>query len=324
MTGSTDDLKAVGDVPLRCPACGQQLTELVRGRCPLCDYAIADEPVTNEDHTPYAESDHYGRRAWWGMCKWLWGAGAGRLAHLGLMRSSRASRRFGRINLLLLSVAAAVCCLSLSGWHAVKVVPDATDNAPQSPSGRGWCQVVSMPAGTPIRHDGPGRIVAWWWNAPQALIGSAMAFVGALVLMAVLMAVLRRGVERSLRPRYRGQERLRAALGYATAWGLPLILAGLILALRPICRAAALADWPVQPPETLVYVPAAVIAGLGVFMSWFGLMRLASTVPVRSRRRVSLFCGLWMPLIVVALIGGSAWGLLLLHDVAASALQLQW
>lgn len=324
MTGSTADLKTVRDLPARCPACGHRLTELVRGRCPLCDYAIVDQPVTNEDHAPYAESEHYGRKAWWGMCMWLWGAGGGRLAHLGLMRSSPASRRFGRINLLLLALAAAVCSFSLSGWHGVPFVPDAPDNEPQSPSGRGWCQAASMSAETPIRQDGPRRIIAWWWNVPQALVGSALAFVAALVLMALLMAVLRRGVERSLQRRYRGQQRLAAALGYATAWGLPLIPAGLILALLPICRVAAVADWPVQPPETIVYIPVAVVALLGVFMWWFGLLRLAWTVPVRSRRTVALFCGLWMPLIAAVLIAGSIWGLLRLREAGAAALQLQW
>jgi len=311
-------------VPARCPACGHRLTELVHGCCPLCDYVIADEPVTNADHSPYAESEHFGRKAWWAMCTWVWGAGAGRLAHLGLMRPSPASRRFGRINLLLLALVVAVCGLTLSGWHAVEIVPDAPDNAPQSPSGKGWYELASLPAGTPIGHSGPRRIIAWWWNPPQALIGAALAFLAALILMAVLMAILRLGLERSLKRRYRKQGRLAAALSYATAWSLPLIPAGLILALLPVCRLVAVADWPVQPPETIVYGLAAAMALLGVFMWWFGLLRLAATVPVRSRRKAAALCGLWMPLIAAALIAGSVWGLSLLHDAGTLSLHMQW
>ncbi|MHC4066987.1 MAG: hypothetical protein ACYSUI_21125, partial [Planctomycetota bacterium] len=131
----------------RCPACGQQFTRLVRGRCPLCDYLIEDEPVTGEDLTPYAQSGQYGRRAWWVMCKWVWGAGAGRLAHLALMQASPASRRFSRVNLALVALTVAVCWLWLGGWHAVKVVPGVLQAARTSPSGKGWFQVALAPAG---------------------------------------------------------------------------------------------------------------------------------------------------------------------------------
>ena len=324
MSTATTDPKSHSDVPARCPACGQRLTELVRGRCPLCDYAVVDEPVTTADHTPYAESEHYGRKAWLGMCGWVWGAGSQRLAHLGLMQSSPASRRFRRANLLLMAATVAVCCLSLSGWHAVEVVPDATDNEPQTPAGRGWYQVASLASSTAVRNTEAGRIVAWWWNPPQALAAAALGLTTTLAMSAVLMAILRRGVERSLRRPYRGQQRLAAALGYATTWGLPLIPAGLILALLPLCRVAALADWPIKPPAAVVYVSAAVIAAAGIASWLFGLVRLATTVPVRSRRAVAMFCGLWMPLIAAALIVGSMWGLLAAWGILVPALDLGW
>ena len=130
MSESTTDVGSRPGLPraeTRCPACGQPLARLVRGRCPLCDYPVEDEPVTGEDRTPYAQSGQYGRRAWWAMCKWIWGAGAGRLAHLALMQSSAASRRFGRVNAALVVLTVAVCWLWLSGWHAVRVLPGTED-----------------------------------------------------------------------------------------------------------------------------------------------------------------------------------------------------
>jgi len=329
MSESTTDLGSRRGLPraeTRCPACGQPLARLVRGRCPLCDYPVEDEPVTGQDRTPYAQSGHYGRRAWWAMCKWIWGAGAGRLAHLALMQSSPASRRFGRVNAALVVLTVAGCWLWLSGWHAVRVLPGTVDGEALTPSGKGWLLLALASGEAPARVGPPraGHTVSWWWNPPRALLGSVLAFVGGLVLAWLLLAILRTGVERSLRRRYRGQERLAAAVRYSTAWALPLIPAGLILLPLPICRLAAVAGWPVQPPETFLYVPAAVVAAFGLLMWWFGLIRTASTVPVRTRGRVVLFCGLSMPLIAAALAAGSFVALLRLQDLLARMLQLQW
>ena len=329
MSESTTDLGSRRGLPraeTRCPACGQPLARLVRGRCPLCDYPVEDEPVTGQDRTPYAQSGHYGRRAWWAMCKWIWGAGAGRLAHLALMQSSAASRRFGRVNAALVVLTVAVCWLWLSGWHAVRVLPGTEDGEALTPSGKGWLLLAPTSGEAPAPAGPPqgGRIVSWWWNPPQALLGSFLAFAGGVILAWLLLAILRAGVERSLRRRYRGQERLGAALRYSTAWAVPLIPAGLILLPLPLCRLAAVAGWRVQPPETFVYVPAAVVAAFGVLMWWFGLIRTASTVPVRTRSRVVLFCGLWMPLIGAVLAAGSFVALLRLQDMLTRVLRLQW
>ena len=258
------------------------------------------------------------------MCKWVWGAGSGRLAHLALMQASPASRRFSRINVALVCLTAMVCWSWLGGWQPVRVVPGATDSAAQSPAGKGWLLLASAPPGGQPRPGGAGRIVAWWWNPLAAMLGAGLALFAAVILGWLLLAVLRAGVERSLRRRYRGQERLQAALRYGTAWAVLLIPAGLILLALPICRMAAVADWPVQPPESFVYVPAAVAAAFALLMFWFGLIRTAATVPVRTRGRVVLFCGLGMPLVAAALTAGSFVGLSKLLEVLGQTLEIQW
>jgi len=319
--GSSDD---AAQSDSRCPACGRPLVRLVRGRCPLCDYLIEQEPVTSNDQTPYTRSEHFGRRAWWSMCIWMWGAGAGRLGHLALMQTSPAARRFSRVNVVLLAATVAVCWVWLGGWHSVRIVPGPIDEATVNPSGWGWFLLASTPADAPPLPDDAGRTVAWWWNPPTAILGAACALAWSLILGWLLQAILRRGVERSLRPSFRRQGRLGAALRYSTAWVIPLIVVGLVLLLLPLCRLAAVADWPVKLPESFVFVPAAVVAAFALSMGWFGLVRLGATVPVRTRGRVVLFCGLWAPLIAAALVVGSFVGLARLLEVISPVLRFQW
>ncbi len=297
----------------------------MRGRCPLCEYQIEDEPVTAEDTTPYAQIEKPGRREWWMMTKWVWAAGAGRLSHLSLMRASPAARRYAGKTLNLVVLVGAICWLALTGWHAVNLLPVEAGGDPTEPVGRGWCTLASAPARTPVPSANPSRVIAWWWNPPLAASGAVAALVWGLILGRLLLVILRRGVERSLTERYRGQERLSAALCYSTAWAMPLVPAGLVLALLPLSRLAMVGDWPIKPPTVFMYVPAAVVAGFGAFMVWFGLIRLAMTVPVRARTRAVVFCGLGMPLIAAVLILGSIWGLGRLQtDLLTYWLQVQW
>jgi hypothetical protein len=309
----------------RCPACGQPIETLVRGRCSLCDFQIEDEPVTADDATPFAQNEARSRREWWAMTKWMWTAGAGRLSHLSLMRVSPAARNYARRSLMAIAITAAVCWLVLTGWHAVTMLPVEAGGEPPEPSGKGWVNLARMPAETVPPANNPSRVIAWWWHPALALTGAVGALVAGLLLGWLLLGILRRGVERALLPQYRGQHRLSAALCYSMAWATPLVPAGLVLALLPLCRLAQVGEWWVRPPTAIAYGPAAVVAGLAVVMLWFGLTRLALTVPVRTRTRVVLFCGVGMPLIAVAMIVGSIWGLWLLQSKAiADWLQLQW
>ncbi|MCH7813866.1 MAG: hypothetical protein IID40_07575 [Planctomycetes bacterium] len=308
----------------RCPACGQPLTRLVHGHCPLCDYLVEEEPVTGPDLTPYAKSEGFGRRAWWSTNKWVWSAGAERIAHLALMQDSPAARRFSRVNIGLFVTVAALCGLALGGWHAVKLIPGAPEASPPTPSGQGWRLVVTAPTPAPSSRAAPGRIVAWWWNLPRAATTMAVAAVVALLLSWLLLALLRTGVESALRRRYRGQERLASALRYSTAWAIPLVPAGLILALWPLWRVAAVGKWSVQPPEAAAYVPAVVVAAFSLLLWWLGLIRLGLSVPVPTRRRVAVFVGLIMPLIAAGVIAGTLVGLLRLRDLIDPHWPMHW
>jgi len=308
----------------RCPACGHRLPQPLPERCPLCDFQVSEEVVTAEDRTPYALSERYGRKAWWATWRWLWGAGRERLGHLGLMRSSSASRRFARVVLARFAAVLTLCALALAGWHAV--TPTSLEEAinPGGPSGRGWLPVARAPEELAPRLAAHGGVAALWWNPAQALVGATIVLVTVLVLGKLMSCSLRRGVERSLGRRHRGQMRLSAALEYAAAWSVPLIPAALVLALLPLCRVAAVADWMVQPGAAVVYVPAGALAALGVLAWWFGVARLALTVPVAARRRVFLFSVIWFPLGCAVVLAGVVLGWLSLRDRLVPLLGLQW
>ncbi len=307
----------------RCPACGHPTDRLVRGRCSLCHYQIEDEPVTAADATPYAQCPRPTRRDRRRMLWWTWSAGAGRLSHLSLMQVSPAARHFARKNLNGVILTGALCWLTLTGWHAVRALPVEAGGQPPAPAGYGWLRLAASPG--PVPAGDPTRVIAWWWNPPLASAGALVALILGLLISRLLLRILRRGVESALLPKYRGQQRLSAALHYATAWLYPLIPAGLVLAVSPLCGLAAVADWPVQVPVTAAYSLAALLGGAAGIMVWFGLIRLAATVPVRSRTRVVVFCAVGMPLIAAALVGGPAWGLWWLQTRHLTAwLQLQW
>jgi hypothetical protein len=258
------------------------------------------------------------------MTKYIWGAGDGRLSHLSLMRASPAARRYARRTLYPVVLVGAICWFALTGWHGVKAISVEAGGQARQPTGSGWYALATAPLEVGEATSNPSRITAWWWNPPLAFLGSLAALVWGYILYRLLLAIVRVGVERSLLPRYRGQQRLSAAVYYAVAWSVPLVPAGLILILLPLCRLAEVSDWLIRPPTAFVYVPAAVLGGFAVFMGWFGLVRLAATVPVRARTRVFLFCGLWMPLIAAILTAASIWGLGWLQQTTAARLQLQW
>lgn len=236
------------------------------------------------------------------------------------MRSSPNSARYFGRTVILLALTSALCGFGLTGWHVVKSLPiEAGGQAPQ-PTGKGWLQVTA----DPIPTDDPTQIIACWWNLPQAGIGAASALVVSLTLALVLLAIVRRTTESALLETYRGQQRLRAALHYAVGWSIPLIPAGIILATLGLAQAARVGRWPIAPPAGAIYVPAAVLAGFAVIASWFGLLRLASTVPVPTRQRVVVYCGLVVPLLAAGLTAGAVWGTLWIQNVLSGRMQLQW
>lgn len=307
----------------RCPACGQPLDVLVRGRCPLCNYQVEDEPVTAPDTTPFAAGEGTVRTRWWRQTRYMWGAGSGRLSHLSLMQASPESRAYARRTMFPLILTVGLCWFLLTGWHAVKAVADAAGERLE-PQGRGWF-VLAKASIPPLEAElHPSRIVALWWNPASAAVGAAAALISAAILGSLLRVILRGGAERSMLRRHRGQKRLTAAWNYAPAWLAPLIPAGLILAVYPVARLSQVADWPIALPTPYVYVFAGIVAAVAVIMTWFGLVRLAATAPVRSRTRMLLFCGLWWPLLAAGLTTGALFGVFYLQRALSESLSLQW
>ena len=101
----------------RCPVCGHAGDES-RATCRVCGFAFGDLRATSEDTTPYALAYAEGNRAWWRMCRWVWGATTERLKHLALMRSSPASRHFQFVNILLLAFAAIILQAAYTGFDS--------------------------------------------------------------------------------------------------------------------------------------------------------------------------------------------------------------
>jgi hypothetical protein len=256
------------------------------------------------------------------MCKWVWSAGAGRLAHLSLMRRSSASRRFRRTNNYWVAAAVALAAFTLSGWHEVRGVADSSQRL--APGGKGWYRVASAPPPARMRNPDSGRTVELWWNPVQAVISAAVAKVAALLLGLLLPAMLAGGVEGSLDPAHKEQQRLGAAWHYGTAWALPLAPAGLILALLPVSWIAVVADWSVQPPEAWVYVASGVLVAFAVVFGWLYLVRLANTVPMRVRKKLSVYCGIWWPLLAAAMVVATVWGLIWFQRIIGPAFDLHW
>ena len=202
---------------LRCPACGQQL-ESSADRCPLCELQLGDDPITGDDVTPYARAHVQGLRGWPGMVTWVWSAGAGRLKHLALMRSSAASRRFARVNVLLFALGVAMSQWSMVGWKWVypRTHSDGAE-ASVNPTGAGWFQVASIPRSLTLERgaDVPSDL---WWNPAQSLIAVPLAGVLALFMIWWVGVLTRTGAAWFHRRPYRKQRRLAAAIQYSAAW----------------------------------------------------------------------------------------------------------
>lgn len=289
---------------LRCPACGQQL-ESSADRCPLCEIQLGDDPITGDDVTPYARAHAQGRRGWSGMVAWVWSAGAGRLKHLALMRSSAASRRFARVNVLLFALGVALSQLSVVGWKWVypQTHSDGAE-ASANPTGAGWFQVASIPRSMTLERgaDVPSDL---WWNPAQSLIAVPLAGVLALFMVWWVGMLTRTGAAWFHRRPYRKQQRLAAAIQYSAAWVVPFLAAFVVLAFRPIAYVGTVARWRWCPSDHAFLILAAILGGLGVTLWWFWLVRLGATAPAATRARVIAFLALGVPVLAVA--GASAW-----------------
>jgi hypothetical protein len=286
----------------RCPACGQPLDEPSPAQCPLCGFKFSDARATGVDVTPYAKAVAQHQPGWYAMSEWVWFAGWGRLKHLALMCSSAASARFARRSILLMSLGLGVLQATRQGWRWVTSSP-ALDPAFE-PGGIGWLHVAATPEG--VRSTlAPEVPVDLWWNPIQGAVAVVTGFFGALLLMWLAVALTRAGVTRAHEPTYREDRRMSAAIHYGTSWGVLFFVAALVAALRPIAYLGAVGRWPWYPPQHSFELAAAVVAGVGVVLWWFWLLRLGATAPASTRGRVVAFFAVGVPVIVCA--AGCGW-----------------
>ncbi len=292
-------------VVTRCPACGQQIEEHAPARCPLCGFDFGvDRTATSDDTTPFAEAYSHelpGHRKMW---KWVWTAPAGRIKHLGLMRASAAARAFSRRYLLLLAAGLGLLLATHYGWQAVSASPGIEATGSIKPQGRGWLHVAAMP--NPYRVTAaPATPVDLWWNAPQAVIAGVAGIVSGLLLLWIVFVMIRGGVQAVHASRYRGEGRMTAALHYSTAWSVPLLVAALLLVIRPMSRMGDIAKWAWHPSRYALDLTAGIVAAVTFVFWWFWLLRLGSAAPAETRSRVEWFFGLGVPVIVAS--GAAAW-----------------
>ncbi len=271
----------------RCPGCGRRVAKSQPLRCPLCDYAFADQQATGADVTPYAQTYATGERRRQMMTAWVWSAQSARLKHLALMRRSAASARFAHMRILLLAGGLALLHATVYGWYRVAIASVAQGGV--KPTGQGWFHITS----------------GLWWNPAQAIIVAVCAFVSAWLLLLILLALLRAGVTLAHTAAYRHERRMTAAIDYSTAWAGPVLIALAILPLRVIGIIGAASRWATYPPARVFEVVAGVIAGGGLILWWFWLIRLGAAAAEQSRGRVLLFFLLGAPLLAVG--AGVGW-----------------
>ncbi len=240
------------------------------------------------------------------MCEWVWFAGLERLKHLALMRASAASRRFALLNILLLAAGLGLAQGAQVGWRPVTNSPAIEPTGSTAPAGQGWTRVAVAPRSLPPGQP-PEMAVELWWNPAQALIATVLGAVVGLLLMGLVLLLIRAGVLRAHTRPYRREQRMTAAIHYSTAWCVLIFLATIVLGLRPLSFMGKIARWPLSPPERGLVFSAALLAGFGVIMWWFWLVRLGVTAPERTRGRVIAFFALGAPMIVAGV--AAAWWL---------------
>ena len=300
--------RAAGRAILRCPACGQGLESPPPPRCPLCQIDFHDDRITGADVTPYSKSFSMGEPGWRPMCEWVWYAGWSRLKHLMLMRASAASRQFARVNMVLLAMAFALYEATRVGWRGVADSAASEPTGSTEPGGSGWLHVAGAPR--PLPSDLAAEVsVDLWWNPVHAVVAGVISLAFALLLIWGMLFLVRAGVTKAHKPVYRSEQRLTAALHYSFAWGIPTIVAAVLVAFRPISNIGAIARWSWFPTRRAFEIPATVLAAFAMIMWWFWLVCVGNAAPADTRGRVVAFLGIGVPLIVAPAVAGWWFGL---------------
>jgi hypothetical protein len=278
--------------------------------------------VTGTDVTPFAKAYSLGGPGWWRMSEWLWFASGGRLKHLALMRSSAASRRYAWLTLLLLTLGIGLCEATRVGWYRAAYVPQLEAAGKLGPTGEGWIRLVGAPRPLPPNQS-VAEPVDLWWSFPQTAIAALAGGLAGLLGLWIILGLTRAGATFALSRAHRGEGRLTAAFHYGTAWWIPLLLAAVVIGLRPLAYVSAMAGWRLCPPDRAFLLAAAAPAGFGLVMWWIWLWRLGATTPLRTRGRVITFFVIGVPLITAAVVAAWWWGLPQLYGPLFRALTLQ-
>lgn len=245
------------------------------------------------------------------MSEWIWLAGWGRLKHLALMRASAASRRFARLNAFAIVTGLAIFQATQYGWRWVTNSPALDPRF--EPGGPGWLHVASAPR--PIALNlAPEIPVNLWWNPIQSAVALVAGLVAGLILIWLALVLIRLGATCAHTPPYRNERRMTAAIHYSTAWGILIFAATLLMGLRPIAYIGAMERWSWYPPRQGFELAAAVVAGFGLVLWWFWLLRLGTTAPAPTRRPVVAFFAVGTPVIVCAVAAGWYFGLDRLYE----------
>lgn len=303
----------------RCVACGFEFNLVYEARCPKCNAVLPAEWVTSGDTTPFARDHRRNRPARRAMRFWVYTAGAERLRHLSLVRSSAASAAFARSHVFRLAGAAVLFELSRTGWHYVVRTAENASLLAAEPAGRSWLPVAV--ADTAAHRLG---CVAVWWNPGRSAVALIAACVTGLVVAYGAIVVLNIGAWRVIGRPHRDQQRLRAAIHYSTAWGQPLVYASFLLVATPLVRVLGIWGVPFVPSTTWVDGAAALLAGLAALMWWFWLVRLAYALPADARARTMVYYTAVAPVLVGGLLYGALTALDSLFEFSWPLLDLKW
>lgn len=273
-------------------------------KCPLCGFALDALEVVSDDSTPYAHAE---TRSYWKMLWWILLAGSYRLSHVARMRRSRSSLRFAWLGVIMLAVASVLIALPGPGWKHIEDRGASYSQGYPQPEGGGWKLVgkASRPPGLPT---GEPALVRLWWNPGLWAISLAANFAAVLLLGWLLIWWVTVRSNRALLADYRGKQRFTAAIDYCTAHVPILLLAALFEGSSVLHMLGRVGQWSLRWPLLVHTVPAYLISGLGLFLLWFWLLRVAHTAPPATSAGISRYFGLWAPLAAVLIFGGWAVG----------------
>jgi len=276
---------------------------------------VDGDATTGGDVTPYARAYARGERGWWRMMEWVWFAGGDRIRHAALLRSSAASRRFVRINCLLLALGMTVFQLTQVGWRV------SSNDEGEPVEGAGWILAASAQQGPAAEESSPTHL---WWNPPQAALTGSIGLVTAIFVICVTLKLLAVFTEAAHRSDYRGQYRMTAAIHYSTAWLIPVFVGAILLGFLPLAYCGDVAGWSWHPSRKSILIAGGAVTGLGFCLGWFWLVRVSATAPVRTRTRVATFFAIGFPVIVGGAACGWHLGLMKLYEVLMPVFELDF